>query len=72
MDIRKTRILLRLLEKVKLRFPETTQSIKDCLEKEFLKENISVNEVIFLFTYQHGVTRKQRVIAKKIFFILWC
>ena len=52
MDKQKTRILLKVVEEVKLRFPETTQFIKNCLEKECLKEKISVNEVIFLFTYQ--------------------
>ena len=51
MDKQKTRILLRVVE-VRLPFPETTQFIKNCLEKECLKEKISVNEVIFLFTYQ--------------------
>ena len=35
---------------LELNFSETTQSIEDCPEQECYKENISVDEVIFLFT----------------------
>ena len=43
-------IISRVLDAVKLNFPETTQFIEDCLEQECSKENISVYEVIFPFT----------------------
>ena len=43
-------IISRVLDAVKLNFPETTQFIQDCLEQKCSKENISVDEVIFLFT----------------------
>ena len=43
-------IISRVLDAVKLNFPETTQFIQDCLEQKCSNENISVDEVIFLFT----------------------
>ena len=43
-------IISRVLDAVKLNFPETMQIIKDCLEQESSKENITVEEVIVLFT----------------------
>ena len=49
MDKRRVKIISRLSDAVKLNFPETTQFIEDCLERECSKENISVDEVIFLF-----------------------
>ena len=50
MDKRRVKIISRVLDAVKLNFPETTQFIQDCLEQKCSKENISVDEVIFLFT----------------------
>ena len=50
MDKRRAKIISRVLDAVKLNFPETTQFTEDCLEQECSKENISVDEVIFLFT----------------------
>ena len=47
---RRVKIISRVLDAVKLNFPETTQFIQDCLEQKCSKENISVDEVIFLFT----------------------
>ena len=38
------------MDAVKLNFLETTQFIEDCLEHVCSKKNISVDEVIFLFT----------------------
>ena len=49
MDKRRVKIISRLSDAVKLNFPETTQFIEDCLERECSKENISVDVVIFLF-----------------------
>ena len=43
------KIISRVLEEVKSNFRETTQFIEDCLEQECLKENISVEKVIFCF-----------------------
>ena len=50
MDKRRVKIMSRVLDAVKLNFSETTQFIEDCLEQECSKKNISVDEVIFLFT----------------------
>ena len=50
MDKRRAKIISRVLDAVKLNFPETTQFTEDRLEQECSKENISVDEVIFLFT----------------------
>ena len=50
MNKRRVKIISRVLDAVKLKFPETTQFIEDCLEQECSKENISVYEVIFPFT----------------------
>ena len=50
MDKRRVKIISRVLEEVKLHFPETIQFIEDCLKQECSKENITVEEIIFLFT----------------------
>ena len=50
MDKRRVKTISRVLEAVKLNFPDTIQFIEDCLEQECSKENISLDEVIF-FTY---------------------
>ena len=50
MDKRRVKVISRVLDAVKLNFPETTQLIEDCLKQECSKENMSVDEVIFLFT----------------------
>ena len=50
MDKRRVKLISRVLDAVKLNFPGTTQFIEDCLEQECSKENISVDEVIFLLT----------------------
>ena len=54
----------KVLEKIKTQFPETVQFINDCLEQECLKENMSVDEVIFLFTFLEAKSSR-----RKIFFI---
>ena len=48
MDRRRVKIISRVLDTVKLSFPETKKFIEDCLEPEYSKENMSVDEVIFL------------------------
>ena len=50
MDKRRLKIISRVLEEVKSYFLETAQFIEDCLQQECLKKNISVDEIIFLFT----------------------
>ena len=50
MDKRRLKKISRVLEEVNSNFPETAQFIEDCLQQEYLKENISVDEIIFLFT----------------------
>ena len=62
MNKRRVNIISRVLHAVKLSFPNTIQFIEDCLQQERLKENISVDEVIFLFT-----SLKQKVSIKKYF-----
>ena len=51
MDKKGIKIALKLLEEIKNEFPETAEYIDDCLEQECSKENITVEEIIFLFTY---------------------
>ena len=45
MDKRRVKTISRVLEAVKLNFPDTIQFIEDCLEQECSKENISLDEV---------------------------
>ena len=50
MKKQKVKIAMKVLEEVKEHFPETKEFIKDCIQQECSKENISVDEVIFPFT----------------------
>ena len=50
MDKQRIRITMKVLGKVKVQFPETKEFIEEHLEQKCLKENISVEEVIFIFT----------------------
>ena len=65
MDKRILKIIWRVLEEVKSNFLETTQFIEDCLEQECLKENISVDKIIFLFT-----SLEAKSYHRKVFLIL--
>ena len=47
MDKRRLRAALKVLSEVKVQFPETKQFIKEAMDQESLKENISADEVIF-------------------------
>ena len=49
MDKQRLRITLKVLDEVKVQFPETNQFIEECLEQQCLKGNISVEEVIFFY-----------------------
>ena len=50
MDKKRIKIAMKKLEEVKNEFPETAEFINDRLERECSKEDISVEEVTFLFT----------------------
>ena len=41
------RVALKVLDEVKVQFPEIKQFIEVCIEQECLKENISADEVLF-------------------------
>ena len=47
LDKRRLRVALKVLDEVKVKFPETIQFIEGCIEQECLKENVPVKEVIF-------------------------
>ena len=49
-DKRRTKIAMKVLCEIKEHFLETKEFINDCIEQERLKEIITVEEVIFLFT----------------------
>ena len=61
MDKRWLRVALKVLNAVKTQFPDTKQFIKDSIDQECLKENISADEVFFL------QVQKQRVTSEKAF-----
>ena len=48
MDKRRFRITLKVLKEVTVEFPQNYEFIEDCLEQACLKENMPVEEVIFL------------------------
>ena len=50
MEEQKLKITLEVLKKVTVEFPQFKEFIEQRLEQEYLKENISVEKVIFLFT----------------------
>ena len=49
MDKRKLNTAIEVLHEVSVEFPDTKEFIEERLEQKFLKENISVEEVIYLF-----------------------
>ena len=51
MDNRRLKIISRVLDAVKLNFPDTIKFTEDCLGQQCLREDITVEAVIFLFTY---------------------
>ena len=46
----RVKIISRVLLEVKVHFPEIIQVIEGCIEQECSKENITLEEIIFLFT----------------------
>ena len=50
MDKQRLRITMKVLDPAKAQFPKTVEFTEEPQEQECLKENISVDEVIFLFT----------------------
>ena len=65
MDKRRIKIAMKVLHEVKEYFSETKEFIDDCTEQERLKENITLEEVIFLFTCLEA-----KSLRREIFFIL--
>ena len=65
MEVQKLKITLEVLKKVTVEFPQFKEFIEQRLEQEYLKENISVEKVIFLFTRLEVKSWR-----KKTFFIL--
>ena len=51
---------MKVLNEVKKRFSETKEFIKDCMEQECRKENLSVDEVIFFFNMPTSKKLAQR------------
>ena len=47
MDKRWLRVALKVLDEVKIHFPDTKQFIEDLIDKECQKQKTSVDEVIF-------------------------
>ena len=54
MDKRRLKITLKVLNDEKQEYPGTKRYIEDRLEEECSKENITVDEVFFLFTYREA------------------
>ena len=50
MEKQKLKITLEILHEVSVEFPETKEFIEEHLEQKCLKENISVEVVIYFFT----------------------
>ena len=48
MDKQRLRVALKVLDDIRIRFPDTKQFIEDLIDEECLKERISAGEVIFL------------------------
>ena len=58
MDKRRLRIAVKVLDEVKVQFPETKKFISERIEQECSKENIPVEELIFLFTSQEVISQQ--------------
>ena len=50
MEKQKLKITLEILHEVSVEFPETKEFIEEHLEQKCLKENISVEAVVYFFT----------------------
>ena len=53
-DKSRVKITLKVLDDIKAEFSGTKKYIEERLEEECSKENISMDEVNFLFTYQEA------------------
>ena len=49
MDQKRIRIAIKVLDEIKTEFPETTDFVDDRLEQQCSKENMTVEQVSFLF-----------------------
>ena len=54
MNKKRLKITLKVLNDVKQEYPGTKKYIEDRLEEECSKDIISVDEIIFLFTYREA------------------
>ena len=64
MDTRRVSVIVKVLNKGKVRFPQSKEFIEERLEQECSKENISAEEVIFLFY----MPRSKELAQKNIFY----
>ena len=60
MEKRKLKITLEVLNEVIAEFPETKEFIAERLEQKCAKENISVEEVIFIFASLKTMTQRRK------------
>ena len=49
MDKGRIKISTKVLDEVKIEFPETAEFIDDLLQEECLKENVTVEEALFFY-----------------------
>ena len=66
MDKRRIKIAMKVLHEVKEHFSETKEFIDDCIEQERLKENITLEEVIFFFY----TPRSKKLAQRNIFYFV--
>ena len=65
MEKQKLKITLKVLNEVKVQFPETKEFIEERLEPKSLKENISVEEVVCFFK-----PRSKQLAQKNFFYFI--
>ena len=63
MDKRRIKIITKEMDEFKAKFPETKEFIDARLQQECTKENISVEEVIFLFTCQEAKSWDRKIFS---------
>ena len=66
MDKRRLRVVVKVVNEVKVQFPQTKEFIEERLEQECSKENISAKKVIFLFY----MPRSKKLAQKNIFYFI--
>ena len=66
MDMKRLRVALKVLEAVKDPFSNAKNFIEDLTDKQYLKEKIPVEEVIF----EKGKSRSKELAQKNIFYFV--